>query len=126
MTMGTAASAPTFSSAVKSCGITGIKTGAASCSSNYVIDCAFDENKKFDTKEFLKTTAEGVVVGGTVGAVMGGANSVMHSTGMLNSGCSFDKFIENAGSTSTRDVAANSVCTAEYKVLNDRISGVIH
>ncbi len=125
VTMGTASTAPTIGSAIISCGKTGIKTGAVSCGANYVIDCTFDEDKKFKAGEFAQNTIEGAIVGGTVGAVMGGANSSMHSLGLLKSGCSFKNFAANAGKTKTEDVTANSVCTAEYKILNDRISDAV-
>ena len=125
ITMGTASTAPTLGSAIISCGKTGVKAGAVSNSSNYAIECAFDENKKFDIEDFARNTAEGIVVGGAVGALMGGANYTLHSTGLLKSGCNFDTVKQNAGKTSGQDVTANSVCTAEYKILNDRISDKI-
>lgn len=121
VTMGTASTAPSIGSAIISCGKTGVKTGAVSCGANYTIDCTFDNKKKFKTQEFVENTFEGALVGGAVGAVMGGANASMHSLGLLNSGCNFKTFTENAGKTLSKDVTANSVCTAEYKILNDRI-----
>ena len=122
ITMGTASGASSFTNAVIGCGKTGIKTGAVASSGNYFINTAFDENKQFNAQELAKTTLEGTIIGGTVGAVMGGANSVLHNTGLLKSGCSFETFTKNAGKTTKNDVRANSICTAEYKILNDRIS----
>lgn len=121
VTMGTASSAVTIKEGIINCGITGLKTGGLSASVNYSIDCAFEKNKKFKAKDFALTTTEGVLVGGAVGGIMGGANASMHASGILNSGCSFKTFLEKLGQTSKKDVAANSVCTAEYKILNDRI-----
>ena len=123
-TMGTASSASTIKSAITNCGITGVKAGAAASSANYTIDCALDENKKFKAMELAETTAEGAVVGGTVGAFMGGFNFTLHTTPLLKSGCSFDKFVLNKGTTSRDDVVANSVCTSEYKVVTDRLKSI--
>lgn len=125
VTMGTASSAKTIGEAVISCGKTGVKTGAVACGANYTIDCTFDNHKRFKMEEFAENTIEGAIIGGTVGAFMGGANASMHSIGLLKSGCSFKTFAANAGKTQTKDVTANSVCTAEYKILNDRISDAV-
>ncbi len=127
VTMGTASSATTIGGAIISCGKTGIKAGAVSSGANYVIDCEFDENKKFKAGEFAENTLEGAVVGGAVGAIMGGANASMHSLRLLKSGCGYDSFQVQAKQNAirTEDVTANSVCTAEYKILNDRISDKI-
>lgn len=120
--MGTAGTAQTLGEAVKGCTITGLKTGAISGSSNYAIDCAFDKDKEFDAGEFIRTTAENAIVSGTVGAIMGSANFNLHHSNILKSGCNL-KSVEK-GNIKINDVAANSVCTAEYKILNDRIKNI--
>ncbi len=124
-TMGTAGSAVEVGvkNAAAGCAKTGAATGAISGSANYAIDCAFDEDKNFNAGDMIKATSSGAVVGGTVGAVMGSANGLLRTNGLLNSGCSLDKMIsvENA---SARNVAANSLCSAEYKVMNDRIRSI--
>lgn len=124
-TMGTAGSVAEVGvkKAAISCAKTGAKTGALGGSANYTIDCAFDENKEFKVGDMMKSTATGAVVGATVGGVMGAANGLLRTNGLLDSGCSLDKMlsVENA---SVKNVAANSVCSAEYKVLNDRIRSI--
>lgn len=109
---------------IAKCAETGLKTGAISGSANYGIDCAFDEDKEFDAGEFLLTTAESAIVGGAVGAVMGGVNGQLRASGLLNSGCSYKDMISPSETTGINDVAANSACTTAYKVLNDRIRSV--
>lgn len=102
---------------------TGVITGTISGSSNYLIDTAFDEDKKFNTKEFLATTATSAAVGTAVGGIMGGANGAMRYTGVIKHG----GMVKVDGSTgkllnaSTNDVVANSVCNAEYKLVNQGI-----
>ena len=119
-TMGTASGASSVGKAAVGCAKTGVKTGAISGSSNYVIDCAFDENKDFNLGEFAGATATGAAVGGTVGFAMGGLNGTLHSTGALNSGCNLQTMTKAGGAT-FKNVAANSACTAEYKILNQEI-----
>lgn len=126
VTMGTAASAPTVKAAIASCAETGVKTGAVSCGANYAIDCALDENKDFNAKDFALTAAEGAAVGGAVGAIMGGANASAHASGLLKSGCNFKQFIDTSVKTTYRDTAANSLCTTEYKIVNDRLRSSIN
>lgn len=105
------------------CAKTGVKSGAISGAANYSIDCAFEKNKDFNAGDMIKSTAAGAVIGGTVGGVMGSANGLLRTNGLLNSGCSLDKML-SVNNASVKNVAANSVCTAEYKVLNDRIRAV--
>lgn len=121
--MGTASTASSVGQAVKGCAITGVKTGAISGASNYSIDCAFDEDKEFNAGEFVRTTAENAAVGGVVGAFMGGVNGSLHAKGLLKSGCNYKTMI-NSNQSNINDVAANSVCTAEYKVVTDRIKNI--
>ncbi len=86
---------------------TGIITGSISSAANYMIDCTFDDDKDFNAKELMEVTATGAAVGGTVGAIMGTANGVLRSSGVLQA--------------SDSNTATNSVCSAEYKILNDRL-----
>lgn len=124
-TMGTAGAAAEVGvkNAAIGCANTGVKSGAISGAANYSIDCAFDDDKDFNAGDMIKSTASGAVIGGAVGGIMGSANGLLRTNGLLNSGCSLNKMllVENA---SVKNVAANSVCTAEYKILNDRIRAV--
>ena len=123
--MGNAAHAKTLAQAVKGCGKTGVITGSISGAANYGIDCAFDENKDFDAKEFAVTTAQNAAVSGAVGLIMGGVNYNLHASGVLKSGCNLKHMVDAAGNDANlKNVAANSVCTAEYKILNDRIRNI--
>jgi len=123
--MGNAAHADTFKLAVKGCGRTGVKTGAISGAANYGIDCAFDENKQFDAKELAVTTAQNAAVSGAVGVIMGGVNYQLHADEILHSGCDLKHMVDATGNyANLKNVAANSVCTAEYKILNDRIRNI--
>ncbi len=121
--MGTASTAKTLGAAVKGCTKTGLITGSISGASNYAIDCSFDEDKDFEASEFVKTTAENAVIGGAVGAIMGSYNFGLHSSGALKSGCGYKTMIQS-NQPNINDVAANSVCTAEYKVVTDRIKDI--
>lgn len=103
---------------VTKCASTGFKTGALSGASNYTIDCAFDENKDFNVKDFAVNTATSSVVGGTVGAIMGGVNGTLRANNLLSHGGS----VVEANTTS--DIVANSVCSTEYKLLNSGIRNI--
>ena len=132
MTMGTAGSTFTVgaslgknvASAAGKCAMTGVKTGAISGGSNYVIDCAFDENKDFNVGEFVENTAVSAAVGGAVGGIMGSANTVLRHNGLLSAGGQANVVDGKAQFVSTEDVVANSVCTAEYKALNRGIRDI--
>ncbi len=128
-TMGNGTTAGTLkASVVKSAGKaakTGVITGSVSGSSNYLIDCAFEEDKKFNTGEFLATTAESAVVGGVVGGIMGTANGAMRSFGVIKHGGMVQGSNANVQNASTQDVVANSLCSAEYKVVNDRVRALV-
>lgn len=101
---------------VTKCASTGFKTGAISGASNYTIDCAFEENKDFNLKDFATTTATSSLVGGTVGAVMGGFNGALRANNA--------SFFKNIDEDATKTLIANSVCSAEYKVLNSGIRNI--
>lgn len=99
---------------------TGVKTGAISGAANYTIDCAFDD-KEFNLKDMAHETVVNAAVGGTVGAIMGSANGFLRSENLLHSG---GKPVVESGTlanASLRDVAANSACSASYKILNQKI-----
>ncbi len=122
-TMGTAGGASCVKEAVKNCAITGAKTGAISGAANYSIDCTFDEDKDFNFGELASATASNAATGAVVGAVMGGANRYMRDTGILKAGCNLEKMVEGNNDVA-KEVAANSVCTSEYKILNDRLKSI--
>lgn len=103
---------------VTKCASTGFKTGAISGASNYTIDCAFEENKDFNLKDFATTTATSSLVGGTVGAIMGGVNGTLRSNNLLAHGGNV------AEANTTSDIIANSVCSTEYKLLNNGIRNI--
>lgn len=56
--------------------INGLKLGAASGAvmgaSDYSLDCAFDENQKFNPSDFMRATVYSATAGGLTGAVVGG------------------------------------------------------
>lgn len=128
MTMGTAGStfaagaslSKNVANAATKCAITGVKTGAISGSANYAIDCAFDENKEFKANEFVENTIVSAAVGGAVGGIMGTSNTLLRHNGLLKSGgqACFNKQSGKAQFISKHDLAANSICTAEYKAAN--------
>lgn len=107
---------------------TGLVTGSVSGSSGYMLDCAFDENKEFNFGELALNTATGAVVSGTVGGIMGSANGFGKATGILKHGGSIvDKktgeFVaENA---SKEAIAANALCTTEYKIVNRGVRDLV-
>lgn len=103
---------------------TGIITGSVAGSSNYVIDCAFDKDKKFNADEFLATTAESAIIGGVVGGIMGTANGTMRSFGIIRHGGMVKGNTFNVQNASSQDIFANSLCSAEYKFVNDRIRAI--
>ncbi len=123
-TMGTAGSASGVKAAAKGCTETGIKTGAMAGSSNYVIDCAFDDDKDFNIKDFTVDTITSAAVGGTVGGIMGTTNGLLRANGILKSGCNLETMVSSSQNASLENVAANSACTTSYKVLNDRIRAI--
>lgn len=123
-TMGTAGGAASVKAAAAGCAKTGVKTGAIAGSSNYVIDCTFDDDKNFNFKDLAVNTATGAVIGGTVGGIMGSANGLLRANGVLNSGCNLQTMVSSTENASLENVAANSACTTSYKVLNDRIHSV--
>ncbi len=129
-TMGTGSAAGSLGSSVTKCAVksakTGFVTGAVSGSSNYVIDTSLDENKDFDTKEFLTATATGAAVGTAVGGIMGSANGAMRYTGVLKHGgmVKVDKSTGKLLNATTEDIVANSACNAEYKLVNNGIRSV--
>ena len=89
--------------------VTGLETGAISGASNNLIECAFEENKEFNFKDFANETATGALTGATVGAIMGGVNGTLRTHNLLNAG---GKITTN---TTNQDTAANIVCSAAYK-----------
>ncbi len=110
---------------VPRCVATGMKAGAISGSANYTIDCAFDDDKQFNLKDLTDATVSNAVVGGVVGGVMGTANGMMKSSGVISHGGK--AALNSTGklvNTSVRDVAANSVSSAEYKILTKTINDI--
>lgn len=103
---------------VAKCAMTGAQTGAISGATNYSIDCAFEEDKDFNLKDFAVTTATNSAYSATVGAIMGGFNGTLRTNGMLEAGG--DVITHNT----VNDIVANSVCTTEYKLVNNAIRSV--
>ena len=100
------------------CAMTGAKTGAMSGAANYSIDCALEEDKQFNLKDFATTTATNSFFSATVGAIMGGFNGTLRTNGLLEAGG--DVVTHNTVS----DVVANSICTTEYKLVNNALRSV--
>ena len=140
-TMGTGSAAETLGASVAKSAAksakTGFITGAVSGSSNYLIDTTFDDNKDFDTKEFLATTATSAAVGTAVGTIMGSANGAMRYTGLIKNGGMVGAVTDNAGqkvvdetgkyavaNASKEAIVANSLCSTEYKLVNNAIRSV--
>ena len=118
-----------FKEAIKAnaprCIKTGIKAGAISGSANYAIDCAFDKDKTFNIDELANSTLANAAVGGVVGGIMGSANGVLKTAGIISHGGK--AAINSSGevvNNSIRDIAANSACSAEYKVLTRAINDI--
>ena len=123
LTMGTGSAASSLGGSVAKSAARSMKTGAitgtVSGSSSYLIDTAFDEDKKFNTKEFLTSTATGAIAGTAVGGIMGSANGAMRYSGIVKHGGSvIDKSGNYVAQNATKEaVAANSLCNAEYKLV---------
>lgn len=105
---------------------TGVITGSVSGAANYSIDCAFDENKDFNFGEFALTTAQNAAVGGVVGGIMGGSNGALKSLKIVKNGGKIEQIITETGekrftNTTSNDIIANATCSAEYKIVNDRV-----
>ena len=100
---------------VAKCAVTGLETGAISGASNNLIECAFEEDKEFNLKDFATETATGAVTGATVGAIMGGVNGTLRSHNILKHG---GKITTN---TTTQDTAANIACSAGYKTTTNAV-----
>ena len=122
-TMGNGSATASFGAAIKKCAITGVKTGAVAGSTNYLIDCGVDGDE-FNAKDFAQTTFVNAAVGGTVGAIMGGTNNLLKTSGIVKYGGKAAVESGQAIHASGRDIAANSVCTAEYKILNKTIKDI--
>ena len=103
---------------------TGVITGTVSGSSNYVIDCAFDDDKDFNAKEFAEITAQSAAIGGVVGGIMGSVNGTLRYNNFIEHGGMVKACADSVQNASTKDIVANSVCSAEYKVVNDRIRSI--
>ena len=97
-------------------------SGAVAGSANYAIDCTFDDNQKMTAKGFVANTVQGAAVGAVVGAVMGTHNTVLRHAGLLKSGGQVGAINDGkAAFSSGNDIAANSICTAEYKITTQAI-----
>ena len=100
---------------VAKCAVTGLKTGAISGASNNLIECAFEEDKEFNFKDFATETATGAVTGATVGAIMGGVNGTLRTHDLLKHGGAITT------ETTKLDTAANIVCSAGYKTTTNAV-----
>ena len=102
---------------------TGIKAGAVSGSANYMIDCAFDNDKTFNIDGLAGATISNAAVGGVVGGIMGSANGLLKTNGLITHGGAVFKDGQVLN-TSIRDIAANSACSAEYKILTRAVNDI--
>ena len=100
------------------CALTGAKTGAMSGAANYSIDCAFEEDKQFNMKDFATTTATNSFFSATVGAIMGGFNGTLRTNGFLEAGG------DVVSHNTVNDIVANSICTTEYKLVNNALRNI--
>ena len=86
---------------------TGLITGAVSGSSNYLIECAFEDDVDFNMNDFVSNTVTNAAVSGAVGAFMGTTTGALRAGHVLN--------------TSDASLLPNCVSTTSYKIANDRI-----
>ena len=100
---------------VAKCAVTGLETGAISGASNNLIECAFEEDKEFNLKDFTSETVTSAVTGATVGAIMGGVNGTLRSHNLLKHGGAITT------NTTQQDTAANILCNAGYKGTNNMV-----
>ena len=103
---------------VARCALTGAQTGAISGAANYSIDCAFEEDKDFNVKDLATTTATNSFFSATVGAIMGGFNGTLRTNGLLEAGG------DVVSHNTVNDIVANSVCTTEYKLVNNALRSI--
>ncbi len=130
LTMGTGSAGSTLGSSVAKSAASSMKTGAitgsVSGSSNYLIETAFDEDKEFNAKDFVVSTATGAVAGTAVGGIMGSANGAMRYTGVVKHGGSVINKTTGeyvAQNASKEAVTANALCNAEYKLVRKGLDG---
>lgn len=107
------------------CAVTGVKAGAISGSSNYLIDCAFEDDEDFNFRDFAGATVSNAAVGGVVGGLMGTFNGVMKTTGLISHGGQVNVVDGNIANAGIKDIAANSICSAEYKILTRGINDLV-
>ena len=105
---------------VARCAVTGLETGAISGASNNLIECAFEEDKDFNLKDFTTETVTSAVTGATVGAIMGGVNGTLRSHNLLKHGGAITK------NTTQQDTAANIACNVAYKGTNNFVKNTAH
>ncbi len=119
-TMGNGKAADSVAEAVKINAVksakTGAVTGAISGSANYGIDCAFDEDKDFTAAGLAEATLSNAAASAAVGGIMGTANGVLKTTGVVTHG--------GANATEIRDVAANAGNSAMYKVVRKVVDDI--
>lgn len=128
LTMGTGKAAGTISKSVingaKSSARTGLITGSVAGGSNYILDCAFDDEKDFDFGEFAVNTAINGAVSGTVGAIVGGAAGGLKQAGIVNAGGKAAIVNGKSQNCEVIDVIANGSNSAAHKVTNRMIKDV--
>ncbi|MBQ8887181.1 MAG: hypothetical protein IJY61_05705 [Candidatus Gastranaerophilales bacterium] len=98
----------------------GVTTGAISGASNNLIECAFEEDKEFNFKDFATETATSALTGATVGAIMGGVNGTLRSHDLLKHGGAITT------ETTQQDTAANIACNIAYKGTNNFVKNTAH
>ena len=130
LTMGTGSATSSLGGSVAKSAVKSMKTGAVtgsiSGSSNYLIETAFEEDKKFNTKDFLVSTATGTVVGTTVGGIMGSSYGAMKYSGIVKHGGSvIDKSGQYVAENATKAaVVDNAVNNAGYKVATRAVKDI--
>ena len=83
----------------------GVQCGALAGASSYITNAALDDEKYFDTKDFIKTTLTSAFVSGTVGAVVGaGMYGLSNNVGQEVSKSVKQTIIDDSTSSSTRKV----------------------
>lgn len=127
-TMGTGSSSSTLASSMAKSATrsmkTGAVTGAISGSSNYAIDCAFDENKDFKVSEMAKVAVQNAATTAVVGGIIGSTNGALRYTGKLNSGGMVKADAGTVINASSDDIIANSACSGAYKIGSDRVKAL--
>ena len=83
----------------------GVQCGALAGSTSYITNVALDNDKYFNTKDFIKNTLTSAFVSGTVGAVVGaGMYGLSNNVGQEVSKTVRQTIVDDSASSSTRKV----------------------